>query len=171
MFGAGCSTEASSAFLKRDRGADTHYFVADLDAQGAEVCTLLECLHFWLIAVHMNKMLYIMRQKPLSPFVIFIIIFILGIPGNSFGNYEMLDYTDDNGSVNELLEEYSPLATTVTHSCTILTREPADDYPDFQANSISTNKEIITAAHLFYTIDVNSVLILLPVLNQTIGIS
>ncbi|NXI70102.1 C3AR protein, partial [Anseranas semipalmata] len=79
--------------------------------------------------------------------------------GYSFGYDEMLDYMDDSGSVTELLEEYSPLVPTITYASTIFTHQPADDYPDFQAKSITINKDIITAAHPFYaTVDVYSLL-------------
>lgn len=70
--------------------------------------------------------------------------------GCNFGNDGMLNYMDDSGSVNELLPEYSSLVTTVMYSSTVLTHEAAGDL-DFQTNSIST-EDIITAAHLFYTV-------------------
>ncbi|NXK50751.1 C3AR protein, partial [Chauna torquata] len=79
--------------------------------------------------------------------------------GYNFGDDKMLDYRNDSGPVTELLEEYSPLVPTITYASTIFTDQSADDYPDFQTKSVSTNKDIITVARLFYaTVDVYSLL-------------
>ncbi|NXG39689.1 C3AR protein, partial [Dromaius novaehollandiae] len=81
--------------------------------------------------------------------------------GYNFRNDKMLDYMDDNGLVNELLEEYSPLIPTGTYNRTIFIHQLVDDYPDFQTESISTNEDIITTAHILYStvpVNINSLL-------------
>lgn len=66
---------------------------------------------------------------------------------------------DDSDPVTGLLEEYSPVVPAVTYVGTIFAHQPTDSYPDFQANSISSNKGIIAEAHLSHaTVDVNSLL-------------
>ncbi|XP_021247387.1 C3a anaphylatoxin chemotactic receptor-like [Numida meleagris] len=79
--------------------------------------------------------------------------------GYNFGDYEILAYMDDSDSVTALLEEYSPLEPAVTYASTTFANQPTDNYPDFQANSLSTNEGIIAASHLSHaTVDVNSLL-------------
>lgn len=70
--------------------------------------------------------------------------------GYNFGDNEMLDYMDDSDLITKLLEENSPLVPTVMYASTVFTHQPADNYPGFQAKSITTNKDATTAAHLFY---------------------
>ncbi|XP_065597170.1 C3a anaphylatoxin chemotactic receptor-like isoform X1 [Cyrtonyx montezumae] len=79
--------------------------------------------------------------------------------GYNFGDYEILDYMDDSYPVTELLDKYSPLVPAVTYASSIFAHQPTENYPDFQANSISTNKHIIAAAHLSHpTVDLTSFL-------------
>ncbi|POI21888.1 hypothetical protein CIB84_014366 [Bambusicola thoracicus] len=79
--------------------------------------------------------------------------------GYDFRDYETPEYMYDGDSASVLSEYYSPSVPTVTYVSTIFAHQPTDTYSDFQANSISTNKGIITAAHLSHaTVDVNSLL-------------
>ncbi|XP_009680583.1 C3a anaphylatoxin chemotactic receptor [Struthio camelus] len=81
--------------------------------------------------------------------------------GYNFKDDKMLDYMDDDDLVNESLEEYSPLIPTGTYDRTIFTHQPVDDYPDFQTESISTNKDIITTSQILYStvpVDINLLL-------------
>ncbi|XP_072210861.1 C3a anaphylatoxin chemotactic receptor-like [Excalfactoria chinensis] len=79
--------------------------------------------------------------------------------GYNFGDYELLEYVDYSDPVTGILEEYSASVPAVTHVNTVFAHQPTDSYPDFQANSISTHKGVITAAHLSHvTVDVNSLL-------------
>lgn len=78
--------------------------------------------------------------------------------GYNFGDNEMLDYMDDIDPITKLLEENSTLVPTIMYASTIFTHQPADNYPDFQAKSI-TNKDATTAAHhLYASVDVHSLL-------------
>ncbi|XP_062427157.1 C3a anaphylatoxin chemotactic receptor [Rhea pennata] len=82
--------------------------------------------------------------------------------GYNFGHDKMLDYMDDNGSVNELLE-YSSLIPAGTYDDTIFIHQPVDDYPGFQTESISTNEDIITTSHILRStvilpVNINSLL-------------
>ncbi|NXL89086.1 C3AR protein, partial [Alectura lathami] len=77
--------------------------------------------------------------------------------GYNFGDDDMLDYMDGSGPVTELLEEYSPLVPTTMYGNAVFTHQSADTYPDFQAKTISINKDIVTAVHpLHAAVDVNS---------------